>query len=212
MMTSRAFPPLLLATVALLLAGCLAATPATQYIQLDAEGAELGSRASPRVLVEAVHMPDYLLRAELTRRIDGNQLGFDARFRWAEPLDLAVQRIVTLQLSEELDSAGVTAFPKLPPGGADWRVTLLLRHLEPEHDKVRLVADIRLQRERAVDDDPVTLHHEAEAALAPERHGGGAIAASMSDLLAGMAAEIATLLRAEQGNHWQATSNKQPKE
>jgi uncharacterized lipoprotein YmbA len=112
----------LLAFMLSTLSGCLSAPPPTTYMQLSAGDGEPGQRPTPRILVDSIRVPDYLLRNELLRRLDRNTVDYDTRYRWAEPLDLGIQRVVVQRLGSALDSAGISAFPALPPGGVDWRM------------------------------------------------------------------------------------------
>lgn len=175
------------------LSGCLSAPPPTTYIQLSAGDGEPGQQPTPRILVDSIRIPDYLLRNELLRRLDRNTINYDNRYRWAEPLDLGIQRVVVQRLGSALNSAGVSAFPALPPGGADWRLAITLRHFEVQDNEAYLQADVRLRGSGQASAVQL-LRHEARRNLGSDNDGGAA-AAALSEMLAELVSEIANALR-----------------
>ena len=126
------------------LAACTTTSPPVSYIQLSDEGVPLGTSNAPRVLVDAVTVPDFLLRNELLMRVDEHRLRYNTSARWAEPVDIGVQRVLTARLSAALDSYAVFSFPDSHSGILDWRVGIAFRNFEAIGEDVVLTADVQL--------------------------------------------------------------------
>ena len=170
------------------MSGCVNSSKPITFIQLSAAGVAPGTASQPRVLVDSVQVPDFLLRNELPRRVDDNQLRYDSGARWAEPLDLGVQRVIVHRLAAELDSAAVLSFPSGGARDLDWRVDIDLRHLEAGASDARLLADVQIFA--GGDGDPIGWQHSSVRPLTSEAPAD--IAATLSALLAELATDIAT--------------------
>lgn len=128
----------------LLLTACVTGSPPVTYVQLSAGGVPTGSSAEPRVLLGSVKVPDFLLRNELLTRVDEYQVHYSGTVRWAEPVDIGVQRVLAQRLSAGLDSYEVASFPSAPRGSIDWRIEVTLRHFETTSDSGLLLADVQI--------------------------------------------------------------------
>lgn len=176
------------------LAGCVTSSPDPDYLLLSAGNVEPGSQPAPRILIGPVKLPDFMLRNQLLLRMDENQLRYDTRYRWAEPLDLGVQRVIAHRLSASLDSYGVVSFPSAPVGGVDWRINITLRRFESTGNEVRMVADTHVSPGGDEDTGEVrTLRFEQSRSL--DEPGGPMIAQGMSRLLADFVDSIEAEIR-----------------
>ena len=128
--TTRPARALAFAIVLLIATACSVSTPPINHLQLSSGNAAGGSRDAPVILIETVDLPDYLLRDELARRIDDVTLNYNPYLRWAEPLDLAVQRVLAEQLAALLDTRQVVRFPDPPHGEVDWLLRVRLLRFE----------------------------------------------------------------------------------
>ena len=128
--TRRTARALALAIVLLIATACSVSTPPINHLQLSSANAAGGSRDAPVILIETVDLPDYLLRDELARRIDDVTLHYNPYLRWAEPLDLAVQRVLAEHLAALLDTRQVVRFPDPPRSEVDWLLRVRLLRFE----------------------------------------------------------------------------------
>jgi hypothetical protein len=175
-----------------ILAACASTAPPIRYIQLSDEGVPLGTASSPIVMVDAVAVPDFLLRNELLMRIDQHRLSYNTGVRWAEPLDIGVQRVLATRLSAALDSFAVFSFPSGRSGrDLDWRVDVTLRNFEATGSDVVLRADVQLHPRDG--QEILTEPFEARARLASSDP--AVVAAGLSALLGRLANDIATRIK-----------------
>lgn len=179
-----------------MLAGCVTTAPPISYIQLSDESVPLGTSNSPAVLVDAVAVPDFLLRNELLMRIDEHRLRYNTSARWAEPIDIGVQRVLTSRLSAALDSFAVFSFPSGRSGrNLDWRIDVALRNFEAIGTDVVLKADLQLHPRD--EQDVIIEHFEARQRLA--NSDPTAVAAGLSALLGQLADAIAARIEGTEG-------------
>jgi uncharacterized lipoprotein YmbA len=183
-----------------ILAGCTTTSPPVSYIQLSDGGVPLGTSNSPRVLVDAVAVPDFLLRNELLMRVDEHRLRYNTSARWAEPVDIGVQRVLTARLSAALDSFAIFSFPSGRSGrNLDWQVDVTLRNFEAIGTDVVLKAAIQLHPRD--EQDVIIENFEARQRLATSDP--TAVAAGLSALLGQLADAIAARIQGTEG----ATTN-----
>lgn len=124
----------------LVLGAACGSTSASRFFTLtalEAEGplADAGALA----LVEPVRVADYLQRPQLVRRRSAVELEVDEYSRWAEPLDLALTRVLDQDLRVLLDPAAqvrmrvacsVTRFEQDVEGRAVLEASFTLRDVE----------------------------------------------------------------------------------
>lgn len=105
----------------------------TRFFAFSA-GAEVGALPpgdpSLAISVGPVHLPDYLLRPEVVRRVGPNQLEPSRVDRWAEPVDRALVRVLCLDLAALLSQSTVVAFPPSPAEKCALQVELELTAFE----------------------------------------------------------------------------------
>ena len=97
---------------ALMLAGC-GSSPPVQYYALSSSGsAELTNSDGARTMgLGPLRIPGYLNRSQIVTRSPGAELQVDEFNRWAEPLGLAMHRVVAADVDGLLDELVVIAFP-----------------------------------------------------------------------------------------------------
>lgn len=123
------------------LAACAVSSPPIRHIQLAAGSLTAATGDAPVVYLDAVSIPDYLLRDALLRRIDAYTVNYDQNNRWAEPLDLGIQRVVAAQLESRLDTRQVVAFPDIGSVPADWHLRVIVKRFEASERVATLDAE-----------------------------------------------------------------------
>jgi len=187
---ARAAPALALLTVLLLASACSVSTPPIRHLQLSSGARESGAQDDPVIVIETVDLPDYLLRDELARRIDDVTLHYNPYLRWAEPLDLAVQRVLAELLSELLDTRRVVRFPAAPRSEVDWFLSVRLQRFERESSRAVLLGEASWARATTPGDTVHSILMEDEQAL-PANASGAETARALNKLLERFAAAVA---------------------
>jgi len=104
------------------------ATPPDRYYRLlaSAEAAPAVVPAGPRptVAVAAVSVPEIVDRPQIVTLGPGSEVRLSEQHRWAEPLKLAIGRLVADHLSQALGGALVSAYPAEPAADTAYRVSL----------------------------------------------------------------------------------------
>ncbi|MDP5071487.1 MAG: PqiC family protein, partial [Congregibacter sp.] len=133
----------LLACTLAYLCGCAGPSLDIQHLQLSAGNVSLPRGESPVVVINAIDLPDYLLRDDLVLRESDVTLRYDSSRRWAEPLDLGIQRVLGRRLQAALDTQRVILFPQEPSTPADWQLQVTIRRFEVIGTRVELAAEAR---------------------------------------------------------------------
>jgi hypothetical protein len=132
-----AFYPLLLGAL-FFLAGC-ASTPQPRYYTLDATApASTGSSSTPAstgasslsVSVGPVSVPAVVDRPQIVVSIGANRVSLNELNRWAAPLQDGLSTVIAENLSQILDTPGVTVFPRESSAHAQYRVAVDLQRFE----------------------------------------------------------------------------------
>ena len=120
---------------ACLMLGC-AATPPDRYYRLVAAGeaAPIALPAGPRpaVAVAAVSVPELVDRPQIVTLGPGSEVRLSEQHRWAEPLKLAIGRVVADRLSQALGGALVSAYPAEAAADTAYRVSLNVQRFDSE--------------------------------------------------------------------------------
>jgi uncharacterized lipoprotein YmbA len=119
----------------LLVAGALAAcgsSPAPRLYTLDssAPGTAGGPRSPLAVYVGPVVVPEAVDRPQLVVRSAASEVTVLDGHRWAEPLKVAIGRVLAAKLSRELGTPNVGAYPGAAVAGADYRVQVEVQRFE----------------------------------------------------------------------------------
>jgi len=130
---------LLLLLLSLNLTGCLnllAPRPdPTDFFVLSAIAQPAPAQASSRLVIGLgpIDFPQYLARTEIVTRSASNQIQLSPRDRWAEPLDVTFNRVLSLDLSRALGNAEVVVFPAFGVNYSfNYRVSLIVDRFETD--------------------------------------------------------------------------------
>lgn len=129
----------------LLLAGC-GTSPPNEYYRLTAMTGTTVNGQQPSLGVGPVTIPDYLQRKGMVYSDGDNRLQITSEHRWAEPLDRGIERVVSLNLSQLLNSDNLRFFPWLSQDAPDYGVKVSVLELEVADGEALLVADWRVYR------------------------------------------------------------------
>ncbi|UCG71756.1 MAG: membrane integrity-associated transporter subunit PqiC [Chromatiales bacterium] len=107
----------------LLAAGCGSSPPVDYYRLQPISGSATADPADAKVLgIGPLQVPGYLDRPQLVTQMPGSEVRVDEFNRWAEPLDVALPRIVTANVDYLLDSVIVVTFPYSSRVRTDYRL------------------------------------------------------------------------------------------
>ena len=104
------------ASAFILLCGC-AASPPSQFYTLSATAApEFApvARSEYRIVVGPASVPESVDRPQLVLRMSENRVTLVEQARWAERLTSAIPDVIATNLSRQLNSSGVMAYPQNP--------------------------------------------------------------------------------------------------
>ena len=134
-----------LALVLLATSACtvISPVPPITYLQLRSDDPIAPAADTPVVVVGAIEMPDYLLRDELLRRRSDYTLRYEPYQRWAEPLDLGIQRVIADNLRRELDSRRVLRYPEASAAEGVWLLAITVGEFEAVDERVVMRASGR---------------------------------------------------------------------
>ncbi|MEO1079628.1 MAG: PqiC family protein [Pseudomonadota bacterium] len=182
---------LALATLLLLLEACAVSSPAIDHLQLVALSEGQPKSDSPRLFLDHVELPDYLLRDELISREDDFTLRYDAQLRWAEPLDLGIQRVLAQELAVLLDTRQITRYPSPAGNSVEWQLRVEIDRFERSGSTVQLRG--RGYWSPGQDASVTVATFEFDESLAPDSTDPGDTARALSELLARFAVALADL-------------------
>ncbi|QFU74917.1 membrane integrity-associated transporter subunit PqiC [Halioglobus maricola] len=175
---------------AILLLGACTTTPSNHYL-LDTRVDTIPDASSPSLGVGPVEMPAYLRREQLVYSMGGSEVEIDNTERWAEPLEGAIGRVVSLNMAGLLQTNSVQTYPYHQQRAPDFGVKLNIRKLDAEPTGATLIAEWLLyqptsgnQLVRRLSQHKIGLDSSAE--IAPQ------IPAAYSELLWKLSEEIAT--------------------
>ncbi len=102
----------LCAFVSLLVAAC-GSSPPVRYFALSPIDSVQGQDPDDSVTlgVGPLRLPEYLNRSQLVTRGNGSELEIDEFSRWAEPLTLALHRVVSTDVDNMMNGVVVIVFP-----------------------------------------------------------------------------------------------------
>ncbi|MFK8042071.1 membrane integrity-associated transporter subunit PqiC [Congregibacter sp.] len=185
--------PKILFTAALsFLVACAPTSIPIQHLQLSAGEAPLAQGRRPIIVLDRIDLPDYLLRDELLHRESSFSLRYDAARRWAEPLDLGIQRILGRRLESALNTQEVILFPDATSQPIDWRLRVIITHFEATAATAKIVAEGRW--EQGNDDVKLVESVVFEDSLPLGSGDGEDIAKVMSELLWKFSDELAAAI------------------
>ncbi|WOJ93554.1 PqiC family protein [Congregibacter variabilis] len=179
-------------TAAIYLFGCAASSQQIQHLQLSAGDAPAPQGDKPVIVLESIEVPDFLLRDELLHRQSDFTIRYNSTRRWAEPLDLGIQRVIGRRLQTALDTQRVVLFPDAPSTPADWQLRVTITHFEATGPNVKIAAQGRWERQNQ---DTLTVESVVfEDSQQLSSGSGEDIARTMSELLWRFADELAAAI------------------
>lgn len=184
---------LLFALMILVIAGCAGTSPPIYYLQLSAGDEALPESDDPVIYLDAITVPDYMLRDELLVRDSAYSIRYLSSHRWAEPIDLGIQRVLATRLESKTGSRQVITFPDVPRDDADWNLRVVIRHFEAAGSTVQLSAEGRLERADTEQRTEAVISFEDSAPLTSDD--AEVIAARMSELLWRFTDELAAAIK-----------------
>jgi uncharacterized lipoprotein YmbA len=131
----------LVCVTVLYLSACATSSVQIQHLQLSSGTVATPGGDSPVIILDAIALPDYLLRDELLRRDSDYLLHYDGLRRWSEPLDLGIQRVLAQRLRGALNTRQIMQFPRVPSVPAQWMLRISLTHFEAQGDRIILSAE-----------------------------------------------------------------------
>lgn len=171
---------LILISTLLYLGGCAATSVDIQHLQLTAGDAPLPRGEHPVIVLAAIDLPDYLLRDDLVLRESDVSLRYDSTRRWAEPLDLGIQRVLGRRLQAELGTQQLILFPHASAEPADWQLQVRISQFEAHGATAKLAAEARWEQ---FGDEGILTSVVFDESLDLENGDGETIAKALSQLL-----------------------------
>lgn len=101
----------LIALLALCVAGCARTPPAQYYLLTAPVAATAGKPDGPRLGLGPVRLPEYLDRPQIVSFKSPTRLTLSNAHRWAEPLQQSFARALLAQLARALPAAQIVPFP-----------------------------------------------------------------------------------------------------
>lgn len=119
-MTSKRVPWVL---IFLFLSGCGSSPPVEYYALTPISGTGSVDPVDAKMLgIGPLDVPGYLARPQLVTQESGSAVKVDEFNRWAEPLDIALPRVVATNVDQLLDSIVVVTFPYSARVRIDYRL------------------------------------------------------------------------------------------
>ena len=117
------------------LAGCGSSPPVDYYTLQPIISAEPKNPKSAEILgVGPLEIPGYIDRPQLVSQMAGRGVKVDEFNRWAEPLDLAIPRIVTVNVDGLMDDVIAVTFPYPSRFKTDYRLLGRIIRFDADQD------------------------------------------------------------------------------
>ncbi len=177
----------------LLAAGC-SRSPRISFYTLAATAPQespASLRLLPAIAVAAVTLPEFVDRAQLVIVAADNRVDIFEQHQWAESLKSAIPRIIADNLSRQLGTDRVAAYPQHAGDDAAFTVSVDFQRFESSADSVSLDA---LWKISTPDNKSFTGRSRVREARA---QGLDNVAAAYSRALAAVCADIAQSIRKE---------------
>lgn len=191
LVTVRTF---ILCVAAALIATACGSSPPVQYFTLStASIATPEDPAGAAILgLGPMHVPEYLNRSQIVTRGPGAEVSVDEFSHWAEPLDLALHRVVAADVDNLLDGVIVISFPydAVIRSDVDYRVFGEIDRFDADRSG-RVVLDVQWTIAKIGSGlvvPPRRSRYEARAARADD---AGSVAEAMNDALREFSRDIA---------------------
>ena len=180
------------------LSGCGSSPPVDYYTLQPIKNIERNDPDNASLLgIGPIRIPGYIDRPQLVTQRAGRGVKVDEFNRWAEPLDLAIPRIVTVNVDGLLDDVIAVTFPYPSRFRTDYR--LIGRIIRFDADEQGLAV---LELQWAVQDADATNviqpRRDRYTAQATSTSDSNAIVVALNDTLEAFSRDVADIIRAEQ--------------
>jgi uncharacterized lipoprotein YmbA len=178
----------------LVLVGCAACSlggsrPNYQYYVLTSHSAPAAAGSAPgqrTLVIDQVNIPGYLDREQIANRSAGQHIAYSTTDRWAEPLDKAIERTLTDDLSPLLAPRGIQV--QSHGGHPTYALSIdVMRFERTSPDHIELRARWVLRGKQDVVDSGET---RTQVAMASSDNNAGV--AALSEAIGRMATELAS--------------------
>lgn len=177
----------LLVAAVTLLAAC-GSTPQSNHYMLSTIGEGTSGNTGPSLGVGPISVPQYLDRNAMVINEDDNKLKIAAFDRWAEPLGDGIQRVLSLNLAELLNTQQVQTFPWPRSSKPRFGIEINVVEFSAKGQSTRLIAKWML---RDLEKDIVLEQKIVKFSTQAKSAEPASIAAAYSELLAMLSREIA---------------------
>ena len=131
--------------LSLLLAAC-GSSPPNQFYRLTSGTGSPGTEQQPSLGIGPVEIPEFLNRSALVYTRGENQLQIAGNEVWAEPLAEGVQRVLSLNLAQLLNTGNLSYFPWDTRHQPEYGVRVRVLDLDADAQQATLTADWVLYR------------------------------------------------------------------
>jgi len=144
-----------------------------------------------------LRMPDYLNRSQMVTRDSGAEIQVDEFSRWAEPLNLAMHRVVSTDVDMLLDGVIVIAFPydSMIRSQVDYRLLGDVIRFDADQSG-RVVLELQWTIADTDSEVAVPIHRSRYEARATTAGDPAAVALAMNNALASFSRDIASEMEA----------------
>jgi hypothetical protein len=144
-----------------------------------------------------LRIPDYLNRSQIVTRAGGTEIQVDEFSRWAEPLTVAMHRIVSADVDILLDGVIVVAFPydSMIRPQVDYRLLGDVIRFDADQSG-RVVLEVQWTITDTDSEVAVPIHRNRYEARAATADDPAAVVAAMNDALASFSRDIASEMEA----------------
>jgi uncharacterized protein len=170
-------------------------SPPSSFYALSAERGSVQPAPFHTIKLRRPGIAGYLDRPEIVKRIVDHRLGVADTDRWAAPIDEMLGRVVAQDIEQRLAGSVVFTEDGAITADADVTVEIDIRELDVDATgQVDLVAEVAVERgaERVAAGTRVVHLHQR-----PSAGGTSALVTAMSEILGGLADEVAGLLRSD---------------
>ncbi len=114
------------------LPGCGSSPPSSFYTLSPSPLTPIGSAVEGDITVGPVDIAEYLNRPQIVTRGSGSEMKLAQFDRWAEPLEDSIQRMLTTNISQLLDSDQVVGYPSKQRFGLHYHVVARIQRFDTD--------------------------------------------------------------------------------
>jgi hypothetical protein len=182
--------------VSLLVAACGSSPPVRYFALSPMDSVQRQAPDDAVVLgVGPFRLPEYLNRSQLVTRGNGSELEVDEFSRWAEPLTLALHRVVSTDVDNMMDGVMVISFPweAVVHNEVDYRLLGEVIRFEADRSG-RVVLDIQWAISDVPGEVAVAVHRSKYETRAARPDDPAIVTSAMNDALAMFSRDVVSEL------------------